>query len=332
MSPRKKDPGKAGEAMDKLRHGEAVTQTRPQGEDGPAGTVGVMEPGLAPGESPAVSEPEPGALEAQIDSLGESVRQHEGATGGYEIGEAAHQSAIERMEALGDELTLDPVSLVADVRDFLLDVIKSRPKPWSASSPAEQRDVAAACEQLAEGLVRGIIEVIRSDGKKPVRVLLQKVTLGDEIQVVGKVKTFEAEEEDQAVTLLHHARGKHVMLTVASVDDYKGNRPAAVDVEEPALPFEGGDHPDDDSDLAGEDRPAGGEDRIDTEHRVNLKSGWVQRRDPTHPPEADAWLDVREATPFELSAERDRVADFDDRETGSDAETTGESEEAAVEA
>lgn len=247
-------------------------------------TVRVDEPGEAPGESSAVTEASPEELQGAIDKLGDAVRAHEGGTGGYDLSEEAHRSAVDRMADLGNSVELDSLSLVADARDFLLDVIKSRPKPWSACSNSEQRDIAAACEQVAEGLVRQIVEIIRSDGKKPVRVLLQKVAMGDEIQITGKVKTYESGEEDEAVMLLHHARGKHVMLTVASVDDYKGGREAHLDPDDPPLPFEGGDHPDNDSDLV-EVLPPG----------LDSDTGWI---------------DVREASADELAAERERQADF----------------------
>lgn len=305
-----------------------ATAAEPEAEEAAGeNTTAVTEPGTAPGESSAVIEPKPGEMDETLANLGDAVAREESR---HDLSEAAHQSAIGRMEAMGDELTLDAASLVAGVRDFLLDMIKARPKPWSATSTAEQRDVAAACEQVADGLIRKIVEVIRADGKDPVRVLLEKVTLGgDAIQIAGKVKTYEAEEEDRAVMMLHHARGKHVLLTVASVDDYKGeHREAQVDEEEPELGFEAGGHPEDDSDLveaAEEADPiarTGGQLHIDNhglcEIRINLKTGMVEAKAPG----ADDFdIDVREAEPAELTAERDRIADFG---TGGEDETQSE--------
>lgn len=266
-------------------------------------------------EPSAVSEPEPGELRETIDSLGESIARAEGATGGYDLSESAHESAIERMEQLGDELVLETGALIAGARDFLLDVIKSRPKPWSASSQAEQRDVAAACEQLATGLVRQIVEAVRADGRDPVRVLLTKVTMGDDIQITGKLKPMSEEEEDLAVMALHHARGKHVLLTVASVDDYRAqHHEAETQPDERELPFESGDEPSD-SDLSAEHLAPGGTDGDmgEAPHmRVNLQTGMVEELLDGFEDDPDAkWADVREATTEELAAERERVADFD---------------------
>lgn len=192
-------------------------------------------------------------LQDAVASLGDSVNAQAGAgTDGLDLSEGAHTAAIDRMETLATDAVLSDKALVFDVRDFLLDQIKSRPKPWSATSQGEQRDVAAACEHAAKELVRKVVEAIAANGADPVRVLLTKVTLGDDIVIAGKVKVFDEAEEDRAVSLLHSARGKHVMLTVASADDYaQGNREAETQPDEPGFGFEAG--PIDDNDLAGGD-------------------------------------------------------------------------------
>lgn len=154
--------------------------------------------------------------------------------------EGEHGTALGRMEAIADELEIATDEMVFDVRDFLLDTIKARPKPWSGTSQAEQRDVAAACEHAAKELVRKVAEAVASNGVQSIRVLLTKVNMGSDIVISGKVKTFGEEEEDAAVLQLHRAIGKHVMLTRASADDYSGgDREAETDADEPGFGFEG---------------------------------------------------------------------------------------------
>lgn len=161
--------------------------------------------------------------------------------------EGDHTSAIDRMENIADELDISTDEMVFDVRDFLLDTIKARPKPWSGTSQAEQRDVAAACEHAAKELVRKVVEAVASNGVQSIRVLLTKVNMGTDIVISGKVKTFGEEEEDRAVLQLHRAIGKHVMLTRASADDYAGEgREAETDPDEPDFGFEGEDDGEDD--------------------------------------------------------------------------------------
>lgn len=154
--------------------------------------------------------------------------------------EGEHGTALERMELIADELEISTDEMVFDARDFLLDTIKARPKPWSGTSQAEQRDVAAACEHAARELVRKVVEAVASNGVQSIRVLLTKVNMGTDIVISGKVKTFGEEEEDAAVLQLHRAIGKHVMLTRATADDYSGgDREAATDPDEPDFGFEG---------------------------------------------------------------------------------------------
>lgn len=170
-------------------------------------------------------------------------------------GEPQHLNAIERMGAAAEEFLLNAGSLVNDTRDFLLEQIKMRPKPWSATSESEQRDVAAACEQSAEVLVRKIVEGIAAGDKQPIRVMLESFTEKDGIKLTMKVKSFNEEEAFDALMQLHKGRGKHMLLTLASVDDYKADRPAETQADQPDLGFEAGsdEHPADDSDLAGDE-------------------------------------------------------------------------------
>lgn len=152
--------------------------------------------------------------------------------------EEATSAAVLRMETMATEAEfVDQRALVFDLRDFVLDQIKHRPKPWSACSQAEQRDVAAACEIAATELVRKVVEAIAAGpALVPARVLLTKIASGDDIVITGKVKCHTPEEEDKVVMMLHHQRGKHVMLTAATAEDYKqGERDAETDLDEPEL-------------------------------------------------------------------------------------------------
>src|SRR3546814_17185267 len=91
------------------------------------------------------------------------------------------------MENMAMELMLNADEMVFDIRDFLLDQIKARPKPWSGTSQAEQRDVAAACEVSAKELVRKVAEHIASNGVPAVRILLTNFSMGGtDMKIAGK--------------------------------------------------------------------------------------------------------------------------------------------------
>jgi len=294
-----------------------------------------QESGLTlPDEPSAVSEPGPGEFETAVANLGAAVAaQDPTGTGGHDLSDGALDRAIETMEANVEAWVASSASLVADVRDLMLEPIKHRPKPWKLMNPGEQRDLAASCEQQAQELVRKVVETIAAGGRQGVRVFLKKVSLGEKIEISGEVRAT-ADEEDDAVMLLHHARGKNVMLTVASKDDYQADhREAETDEEEPELGFEAGGEEVGDDILSGEDlideQAGSGEDGVAVKTpeaesfvtgelvqiadqglcvvRVNLKTGMVEAQ---HPNRDEFDIDVRQATPDELAQERDRQADF----------------------
>lgn len=170
--------------------------------------------------------------------------------------EGEHTLAVDRISNMGDDLTVKRDGMIEEIRDFLLDIIKTRPKPWSGTSQAEKRDVAAACEHASGELVRKVIEAVASGGTDSVRVLLTKVTMGNDVVISGKVKAFDPHEEHKAISTLHGALNKHVMLTVANKDDYSSGDESeeAEEFDEPGFGFEGED-PDDDFDQ--DDEPEG---------------------------------------------------------------------------
>lgn len=260
-------------------------------------------------------EQDPGASGAEAET-------GQGGTAGYDLSEQNHQASLDAAEAAAGSIEFDSRSLIWDLRDALLGQFKHRPRPWSGLSEGEQRDVAASFEHAAAELVRKVVETVAANGKVPVRVLLTKVTLGDDIVISGKVKTLSADEEDEAVGLLHTARGHHVMLTVASKDDYaQGQREPETQPDQNALEFEAGAPPADDSDLAGASAlPALIETGLIVDgvtFRVNLKTGMIEALPEGGDAEStEDWCDERTATSEELAAERNRSADFPEQEGG----------------
>lgn len=157
----------------------------------------------------------------------------------YDLSEGAHTLAIDRMETIATEAILSDRALVQDVRDFLLDQIKVRPKPWSGTSAGEQQDVAAACEHAGRELVEKILAALVSGGhRQTVRVLLTKIASGADIIVTGKVKVADPGETDAAIMMLHHSLNKHVMITAASVEDYSTTRDADIIPDQLGMGFE----------------------------------------------------------------------------------------------
>lgn len=238
--------------------------------------------------------------------------------------EAEVSTAIDRLDTLADEIDLgdDAAAIVATATEWGIELYKHRPKPWSELSQSEQRDVAAGIEHNMKELVRQIVEAVARNGRSAIRCLLVGFTdKGEDIKAELKVKALSIDETELAVLGLHRARGKHVLLTVASADDYAGV--PARDHSEPdqtALGFEAGsdEHPTDDSDLVAAAEPpalelaqTGNQMLVPNqglcEIRVNLKTGMIEAKAEGRD---DFDIDVRAATSVELAAERDRQADF----------------------
>ena len=176
-------------------------------------------------EPSAVIEAEPGKLDGALESLGAAVTANDQAENGTADAEGQHAGALQAIDNIIDSMALNPGELVFDIRDELLDIIKHRPKPWSATSQIEQREVASRVEQFAEKLVRQIVEIVAARGQDPIRVLLTKVNAGGEdVVLTGKVKFIDEEpsERDSAMLALLHGIGKFVMLTRATTEDFKG--------------------------------------------------------------------------------------------------------------
>lgn len=235
--------------------------------------------------------------------------------------EAEVLAGTERIEQGADALEFPEAGkIVDDLALHNLEQFKHRPKVWDQMSQAEQRDLYAALSANAKETVRRIVEAIAAQQREPIRAMLESYTEKDGIKVTLKVHTFDEEEALAAVVGLHKAQGKHVLITVASADDYDVERTDPSQPEQNEMGFEAGadEHPEDDSDLAGEDvepEPlrdgqaitfAGEEGCV----RIDLKRGWVQFLADSEQ-ESENWQDMREATPAELAAERDRIADFE---------------------
>lgn len=191
---------------------------------------------------------------ADADGAAQRLQDEHDKQAGFDA-EGAHSLAVDRIERIVEETMLNSKELVFDIRDTLLEIIKTRPKPWSGTSQQEQRDIAAAVENTSKELVRKVVEAIASNGTASVRVLLTKFNMsGSDMVITGKVKTYDDAEKDRVTLTLMHSLNKHVMLTRASADDFvQGEREAETDEDEPGFGFEADDSDADENGLTDED-------------------------------------------------------------------------------
>jgi hypothetical protein len=253
--------------------------------------------------------------------------------------ETAEVRAIER-EVDGFEFA-DPFFATGDCRDVMLQVIKQA-VDWSKMREAAQRDVIAAVSTASVAIVQKIARAIAAEGTQFVHATLEQFVVKDGLKIVCK-----GPYNHDALLMLGDAQGHEVLLSLPNMKRFDNQRSAAeYTPDENELPL----GPADNSDLAaaGEavalqrdeggnlssvDIGAGGGDLLDQPDRVgvrtgdeitlgdnrlgtarvNLSTGLIEGIGAgSDQDDATAWEDIREATPEELAAERNRVSDFED--------------------
>ena len=158
--------------------------------------------------------------------------------------EAEMGTALSRMEAVVEDCEFDPDTLMGDVRDCILEIIKTRPKPWGELGAGEQQDVVRSVEYASRNMISRAVDSLASLGKQdPVKAILETLSEKKDgtIEVKLKIKTTTDEETAAAFLALHHSRGKMVLVTKASAEDYSGQRgDAPIDPDQNGFEFEGG--------------------------------------------------------------------------------------------
>jgi hypothetical protein len=130
------------------------------------------------------------------------------------------------------EITFESRTLVVDVRDLLLDVFKSRPKPWGQMNQEEQTDTAEGLEVFSQKLVQSVVELVASRGQHTITAQLEKFT--------GKSGEYQATLKmvgGPAIALdLAQLAGKAVLIVDADAAPFYGvARPADIDRDLPDL-------------------------------------------------------------------------------------------------
>lgn len=153
--------------------------------------------------------------------------------------ESLLQAALDRLEACIDRMELEGGSMVVDLRDTLLEIFRTRHKPWDAMSQAEKRDVANMLQAASQRLVSAVAnEMARSGQRNAIKAVMGNASIADRIEV--KVRIEALPEDEMAATLgqLYHLRGKAVMIISADDAQYNHTRRDPVLPDEPGLPFD----------------------------------------------------------------------------------------------
>lgn len=125
-------------------------------------------------------------------------------------------------------------TMTGDLRDVLLDIIRDKNltgKAWKDMNEDEQRRTRDMIVARIEPAVGRAVDIIASEGRKHVKVLLKQVTIKDGIKGV-----FEAPKAVDLRYELIDAQGDTCLLVLTGSDKYKGEKgPVKIDKDQPDL-------------------------------------------------------------------------------------------------
>lgn len=110
-------------------------------------------------------------------------------------------------------------TLLGDVRDALLDHIKSLRKSWPEFSRVEQLQIVEHCKTISENLIKQAVQIIAADGRRTIVADVEKIEVKDGIKVHAKCTNLQ-----QSLIDLGASVGKTVLIVVADDHDYSGQR------------------------------------------------------------------------------------------------------------
>lgn len=128
----------------------------------------------------------------------------------------------------GEDPAIETPTLLGDVRDALLDRIRTMPKPWEQMTEEQQRETIAGCMAIADHLVSEAVRIISSQGFPTIGGKLVKAQIKDAMQLQVDVSRHDI----QRLTVIDNV-GRPVLLVIAAPDMFAGERkPPRTSLEE----------------------------------------------------------------------------------------------------
>lgn len=126
------------------------------------------------------------------------------------------------------DAAIEAPTLLGDLRDALLDRLRTMPKPWPEMSDDQQREAIAGCEQVARHLLSETVRAIASQGFPTIAGKLVKAQIKDGMQLQVDV----SRHDTQRLTVIDNV-GRPVFLVVATPDLFTGEKaPPKTSLEE----------------------------------------------------------------------------------------------------
>jgi len=145
------------------------------------------------------------------DKVDEAVSETPPAPG--EDADSVFGRRIDRMIAAVDETEFESGTAFGDLRDCMIELFKSRPKPWHMMSNDEQRTAARAVEGACQSALHKVVVVVASAGAHTIHA-----TMTDKLAVAGttvEAKIKVANVDNDVLGDLFGLAGKAVVLIAA---------------------------------------------------------------------------------------------------------------------
>lgn len=148
--------------------------------------------------------------------------------------ETEFDKRLATLNRIAEEAEFESGSLVGDIRDGLLDIVKHRPKPWAQMSQDEQQDLAKALENIARVVIRKVVLIVAEEDEVSVTATLKGYSVKGDTFVLKA----EAKGDEDTATQLFRLDGHDVVLISADAKRFMANKkPAVIDPDQRALGF-----------------------------------------------------------------------------------------------
>lgn len=126
-------------------------------------------------------------------------------------------------DAPDSEGTLKADTLMGDIRDRLLEIIRGLERPWDALAESQQIDVAREVERTVKRLIYETIDIVHAEGSPSMRMVVGAVKFGKGVSATLTA----AKTEQERHRLADLADGAEVLVVMENVGKYFGERAAA---------------------------------------------------------------------------------------------------------
>lgn len=150
--------------------------------------------------------------------------------------ESVHERRMERLHNLVEEAEFESGTAFGDLRDTVLEIVKHRPKLWSAMDQSEQRDLIRFVEAAAKRILAKVVQVVAEQGVDSIDATLtsQFAVKGETLEAKVKVDHIDNDVLADVFKLAGHR------IVIISADDkaFSGARkPQDGEPDQPEIPF-----------------------------------------------------------------------------------------------